>query len=137
MSILKEVSPEYSLEGLMLKLKLQYFGHPIRITDSFEKTLIRKTELNWLERLKVEGEGDDRGWDGWMASLTRWTWVWVSSGSWYWTGKPGLLQSMRLQRVGHDWATGLNWTELNIMRMMLMMRITSWESFISSVNGKT
>ena len=54
------------------------------------------------ERLKAEGEGDNRGWDGWMASPTRWTWVWVSSRSWWWTGKPGVLQSMRSQRVGHD-----------------------------------
>ena len=57
-------------------------------------------------------EGDDRGWDGWMASLTRWTWVWVKSGSWWWTGRPGMLWFMGSQRVGHDWATGLNWTEL-------------------------
>ena len=61
------------------------------------------------ERLKVGGEGDDRGWDGWMASLTLWTWVWVGSRSWWWTGKPGMLQSMGSQRVGHDWATELNW----------------------------
>ena len=67
------------------------------------------------ERLKAGAEGDDRGWDGWMASPTRWTWVWVSSGSWWWTGKPGVLQSMRSQRVGHDWATELNWTEWNYM----------------------
>ena len=60
------------------------------------------------ERLKVGGEGDDRGWDGWMASSTRWTWIWVSSGSWWWTGKPGVLQSMGLQRVRHNWATELN-----------------------------
>ena len=58
------------------------------------------------------GEGDDRGWDGWMASLTRWTWVGVNSGSWWWTGRPGVLQFMGLQRVGHDWATELNWTGL-------------------------
>ena len=57
------------------------------------------------------GEGDDRGWDGWMASLTRWTWVWVNSRSWQWTGRPGMLQFMGLQRVGHNWATELNWTE--------------------------
>ena len=63
------------------------------------------------ERLKVGGEGDDRGWDGWMASPTRWTWVWVSSRSWWWTGRPGVLQSMGFQRVRHDWATELNWTE--------------------------
>ena len=57
------------------------------------------------ERLRAGGEGDNRGWDGWMAPLTQWTWVWVSSGSWWWTGRPGVLQSMVLQRVGHDWAT--------------------------------
>ena len=60
---------------------------------------------------KIEGEGEDRGWDGWMASPIWWTWVWVSSRSWWWTGKPGVLQSMGLQRVGHDWVTELNWTE--------------------------
>jgi len=57
------------------------------------------------------GEGDDRGWDGWMASLTRWTWVWVNSGSWWWTGRPGMLRFMRSQRVRQDWSTELNWTE--------------------------
>ena len=61
------------------------------------------------ERLKERGEGDDRGWDGWMASLTQWTWVWVISGSWWWTGRPGMLQSMGSQRVRHNWATELNW----------------------------
>ena len=62
------------------------------------------------ERLKACGDGDDRGWDGWMASPTQWTWVWVHSGSWWWTGKPGVLQSMGSQIVGHDWATELNWS---------------------------
>ena len=104
-SILKEINPEYSLEGLMLKLKLQYFGHLMQRTDSLEKTLIG---MGW-ERLKAGGEGDNRGWDGWMASLTQWMWVWASSRSWWWTGRPGVLQSMGLQRVGHDWATELNW----------------------------
>ena len=62
---------------------------------------------------KIEGgrRRDDRGWDGWMASPTRWTWIWVSSGSWWGTGKPGVLQSMGWQRIGHDWVTELNWTE--------------------------
>ena len=60
------------------------------------------------ERLKAGGEGDNRGWDGWMASPTQWTWVWVSSRSWWWTGKPGVLQSMGSQRVGHNWVTKLN-----------------------------
>ena len=63
------------------------------------------------ERLRAGGEGDDRGWDGWMASPTQWTWVWVDSGSWWWTGRPG-VQFMWSQRAGHDWATELNWTEL-------------------------
>jgi len=59
--------------------------------------------------LSMGGEGDDRGWDSWMASPTHWTWVWVSSRSWWWTGKPGVLQSMGSQRVRHYWATELNW----------------------------
>ena len=101
-SILKKISPEYSLEGPMLKLKLQYFGHLMWRTDSFEKTLI-------LGKIEAGGEGDNRGWDGWMASPTQWTWVWVSSGRWWWTGKPGVLQSMGLQRVGHNWATEPSW----------------------------
>ena len=70
---------------------------------------------NWpwcWERLKAGGKGDDRGWDGWMASPTQQTWVWVSSGSWWWTGKPCMLQSMGSQRVRHDWATELNWSEI-------------------------
>ena len=64
------------------------------------------------ERLKAGGEGDDRGWDGWMASLSQWTWVWAISGSWWWTGRPGMLQSIGSQKVGHYWATELNWTEV-------------------------
>ena len=100
-SILKEISPGCSLEGLMLKLKLQYFGHLIQRADSFKKICC------W-ERLKAAGEGDDRGWDDWMASLTQWTWVWVNPMSWWWTERPGVLQSMGLQRVGHDWVTELN-----------------------------
>ena len=65
--------------------------------------------LNAWEILRAGGEGDDRGWDGWMASLTQWTWVWVDSWSWWWTGKPNVLRFMGSQRVGHDWATELNW----------------------------
>ena len=103
-SILKEISPSCSLEGLMLKVKLQYFGHHIRRVDSWKR-------LWCWEGLGVGREGDDRGWDGWMASPTRWAWVWVNSGSWWWTGRPGVLRFMGLQRVGHDWASELNWTE--------------------------
>ena len=102
-SILNEISLEYSLEGPMLKLKCQYFGHLIWSTDSLERP--------WFwERLKA-GEGDDRGRDGWMASPTQWGWVWVNSGSWWWTGRPGVLQSMGSQRVRHNWATELNWID--------------------------
>ena len=101
-SILKEINPEYSLEGLMLRRKLQYFCHLMWRTDSLDKTLT-------LGKIEGRRRRDDRGWDGWMASLTRWTWVWVSSGSWLWTGKPGVLQSMGSQRVRLDWATELNW----------------------------
>ena len=99
-SILKEISPGCSLEGMMLKLKLQYFGHLMRRVDSLEKTLIRGGIGGRRRR-------DDRGWDGWMASLTLWTWVWVNSGNWWWTGKPGVLWFMGSQRVRHNWATEL------------------------------
>ena len=103
-SILKDISLEYSLEGRMLKLKCQYLGHLI------EELTHWKRPWCW-ERLKVGGQGDDRGWDGWMASPTQCTWVWVNSRSWWWTGRPGVLQSVGSQRVGHNWVTELNWTE--------------------------
>ena len=100
-SILKEISSGCSLEGLMLKLKLQYFGHLMWRADSFDS-------FPWCwERLRAGGEGDERGWDGWMALPTQWTWVWVDSSSWWWTGRPGVLWFMGSQRVGHDWATEL------------------------------
>ena len=100
-SILKEINPEYSLEGLMLKLKLQYLGHLMRRADSLEKTLM-------LGKIEGRRRRDYGGWDGWMASPTRWTWVWVDSGSWWWTGRPGMLRFMGSQRVKGDW-TELNW----------------------------
>ena len=75
------------------------------------KKLTHWKRLWCWEGLGAGGEGDDPGWDGWMASLTRWTWIWVNSGSWCWTGRPGVLRFMGSQRVGHDWATELNWTE--------------------------
>ena len=99
-SILKEISPGISLEGMMLKLKLQYFLPP------HAKSWLIGKDWCW-EGLGVGGEGGDRGWDGWMASLTRWMWVWVNSGSWWWTGRPGVLRFVGSQRVGHDWASDL------------------------------
>ena len=105
--ILKEISSAYSLEGLMLKLKLWYFDHQMQMTH------LRRP---WCwERLKAGGAGDNSGWYGWMASLTRWTWVGVSSRSWWWTGKPGVLQSLGSQSQTRlsDW-TELNWIHVKI-----------------------
>ena len=112
-SILKEISFEYSLEGL--KLKLQYSGHLMQTTDSLEKTLM-------LGKTEGRRQGDDRGWDDWMASPT---WVWARSGSWWWTEKSGMLQSMRWQRVGHDWAEmpELGW----LGRLLCIKEIASGE----------
>ena len=104
-SILKEISPGTSLEGMMLKLKLQYFGHLMWRADSLEKTLMLggiggKRRRRW-QRMR------------WLDGITwlDWTWVSVNSGSWWWTGRPGVLLFMGSKRVGHDWATELNWTE--------------------------
>ena len=80
---------------------------PVLCSPDCEEQTCWKRPWCW-ERLKAKGEGDDRGWDGWMASPTWWAWVWVSSGSWWWTGRPGVLQSMGSQRAGHNWATELN-----------------------------
>ena len=105
----KEIQPVHpkgpgcSLEGMMLKLKLILWPPHVK------SWLIHWKRLWCWEGLGAGGEGDDRGWDGWMASLTRWMWVWVNSGSWWWTGRPGVLQFMGWQRVGYDWATELNW----------------------------
>ena len=102
----KEIKPvhpkddqlEFSLEGLMLKPKLQYFG---QLMTHWKKPRC------W-QRLRAGGEGDNRGWDGWMVSPTQWTWVWANSGSWWWTGKPGVIKSMGWQKVRYNWANELN-----------------------------
>ena len=134
-----------SLEGMMLKLKLQYFGH------SCEELTHWKRLWCW-EGLGEGGEGDDREWNGWMASPTQWTWVWIESGSWWWTERPDVLQFMGLQRVGHDWATELNWTEscisvirkdaccdfsfLNLARLDLWPEMWSIPESVSCALGK-
>ena len=92
------------------------------LATSWEELTHWKRVWCW-EGLRAGGEGDDRGWDGWMASLTRWTCVWVNSGSWWWTGRPGVLRFMGSQRVGHNWATELNWTEL-----IGLQKPWSWDS---------
>ena len=101
-SILKEISPGCSLEGLVVKLKLQYFGHLMWRADSFENTLM----LGGIGGRRRRGRQRMR----WlMASPTQWTRVWVNPGSWWWTGRPGMLQYLGSHRVEHDWATELNW----------------------------
>ena len=109
-SILKEISPECSLEGLMLKLKLQYCGHLMWRVDSLEKTLM----LGGIGGKRKKA----RGWDGWMASPTRWTWVWVNSGQ----GALACCDS-RGHRVSHNWATELNWIEGGTLKIKLISTI--------------
>ena len=96
-SILKEISPDWC-----------WSWNSNTLATWCEELTHWKIAWCW-ERLKARGEGDDRGWDGWMASLTQWTWVWVKSGCWWWTGRPGMLRSMVSQRVRHNWATEPNW----------------------------
>ena len=124
-SILKEISPEYSLEELMLKLRLRYFGHLIRRADSFEKTDAGK---DW--RQEEKGTTEDE--------MVGWTWVWVNSGSWWWTRRPDVLQSMG--RKVSDTSERLNWTELNwvctspwsFTTYLFFPHISSWLSFLMS-----
>ena len=112
-SILKEISPGCSLEGLMLNWKSSTLA-----TWCEELTHLKRP---WFwERLKAGGEGNNRGWDGWMASLTQWTWVWINSESWWWTGRSGVLQSMQLQRFGHDRVT-----ELNLIQEVKILNLVS------------
>ena len=109
-SILK-ISPGISLEGMMLKLKLQYFGHLMRTVDSSEKTLM----LGWIRGRSRKGRQRMRWWDGITDSMDV---SLVNSGSWWWTGRPGVLWFMVLQRVRHDWAAELNW--IQIQRQILI-----------------
>ena len=101
-SILKEISPEYSWKDWCWNWNSNSLA-------TWCKELTHWKRPWFWERLKAGEEGDDRGWDGWMASLTQGTWIWVNSGNWWWTERPGVLQSMGSQRVRHDWATELNW----------------------------
>jgi len=120
-------------------------------TDAEAETLILRPPdtKNWLigkdpdagKDWRQEGEGDNRGWDGWMASPTQWTWVWVSSGSWWWTGRPGVLQSMRSQRFIHDWETEVNRTKLKTVlstsyRVSYFILTTLWVRWIINPKWK-
>ena len=102
--ILKEISPEYAMKNWCWSWNSNSLA-------TWCKGLTHLKRPWCWERLKVGGEGGDRGWDGWMASLIQWTWVWVNSENWWWIGKRGMLQSMESQRVSNNWATELNWTK--------------------------
>jgi len=117
-SISKEINSEYSLEGLMLKLKLQY------LATWCEEPTHWKRPWCW-ERLRAGGEGDDKGWDGWMASLIQRTWVWTNYGGYWSTGKLGMLQLMGSQRIGHDWANEQQQHQCN-NKMVSYIYVVSW-----------
>ena len=119
-SILKEISPEYSFEGLMLKLEFQYFGHLMQKIWLTGKD--PDAEKDWRQEGKGR-TGDEMV--GWMASQTQRTWVWVDSGSWWWTRKSGVLRFMGSQRVRHDWATELNWA----LHYLFFSSFCHWELF--------
>ena len=122
-SILKEINPGYSSEGLMLKLKLQYFGHLMRRTGSLEKTSMLE-KIEGRRRREWMTEDEMVGWTWW----TWWTWVCINSRSWWWTGKPGMLQSMGPQRIRHDWTNELNWDKKKVglaLSDRLLMTLTS------------
>ena len=106
-SILKELRPECSLEA-------DAEANSNTLATWCEELTHLKRPWCW-EILQVGGDGDDRGWGDWMASPTQWAWVWLNSGKSWWTGRPGLLWFMGSQRVRHDWATELNWTELKLL----------------------
>ena len=109
----KEIQPVHSEGDQSWDLFGRNDGKAETLATSREELTHWKRLWFW-EGLRAGGEGDDRGWNGWIASLTRWTRVWVNCGSWWWTGRPGVLQFMGSQRVGHDWATELNWTDREI-----------------------
>ena len=112
-SILKEFSPEYPLEvNIQWIFNIHWNWNSNTMATWCEEMTHLKRPWCW-ERLKAGGKGDDRGWDGWKTSLTQWTWVSVNSGNWWWIGRPGVLQSMGSQRVGHNWHKWFYWTEAN------------------------
>ena len=109
---IKPVSPKRNQPQIFIGRTDAEAEAPILWPPDVKRWIFRKRLWCW-GRLMAGGEGEDRGWNVWMASLTQWTWVWVNSGSWWWTGKPSVLQSMGSQRFGHYWATELNWTSKN------------------------
>ena len=126
---MKRCSAWLVIRKTQIKTMSYYFIPTNTLATSCEELTHWKRPWCW-EGLGAGGEGDDRGWDGWMASLIWWTWVWVNSQSWWWTGRPGVLRFMGSKRVGHDWATELNWTELN------RAKISFWKFVLLQVTKK-
>ena len=123
-SILKEISPEYAWKDWC------WSWNSNTLATWCEELTHRKRSWCW-EILKTGGEGNDRGWDGWMTSPTQWTWVWASSESWWWTGKPGVLQSMGSQRVRHDWTTELtDWSIWHIQLTPFSMKFQDLSGYL-------
>ena len=130
--ILKEISPEYSLKGLMLKLKLQNFVHLMQRTNSLENSLM----LGKIEGTSIfegESERNDRGWDGWMASPTWWTWVWVCSGSWWWTGKPGICSPWG--RKESDMTEQLHWLTEDELKILPLLAFSNNLNIFMHIKG--
>ena len=124
---IKPVNPKGNQSQIFIgrtDAETEYYWNSNTLATGCNKMTHLKRPWCW-ERLKAGGKGDDRGWDSWMASPTWWTWVWASSGSWRWTGKPGVLQPMGLQRAGHNWVTELDWTE-NFLAKHYSIKFVSW-----------
>ena len=122
---IKPVNPKGNQSWLFIRRTDAETETPILCSPDVKNWLIGKDSDSGKD-LKAGGEGDDRGWDGWMASLTRCTWVWAGSGSWWWTRKPGMLQSMGSQRVGHDLETQLNWNEIITAQISIGLKEVAW-----------
>ena len=127
--------PSYHRRKVMTNVDSMLKSRDITLPTKFWEEGQRR--LWCWEGLGAGGEGDDRGWDGWMASLTRWTWVWVNSGSWWWTGRPGVLQFMGSQRVGHDWVTELTeWPSCWVFCFVLGCELSFFSGIqLSLING--
>ena len=128
-------SPFWRRSVLSVHWKDRYWSWNSDILATWWEELTQWKRPWCWEGLGAGGEGDDRGWDGWMASPTRWTWVWVNSRSWWWTGRPGVLWFMGSQRVRHDWATELNWTAWGGRRKLTLSMVTTlqWLYYYTTV----
>ena len=124
---IKPVHPKGNKPWIFIRRTYAEAEVPIVWPPDVKNWLTGKRSWCW-EKLKAGGEGDDREWNGWMASSTPWRWVWIDSRSWWWTGSPGMLRSMGSWRAGCDWETEMNWTELKGLSSFFCMRTFSTSS---------